>query len=149
MMGCKNAVLLFSLRARAGQLKSYCLKAQLSRLAQERRYATLTAARQAAPQLPGYQQTAITAFPLTPRALVANRCTQSIALTARKRPRSTPRAPTRRQQAESICADTLPRFKRRRRAASTTARRHLPFPRPQQRAHGKTGQWAPTSGQRD
>ena len=147
--GCKNAVcVLLCVRVRASS-RALCLKAQLSRLAQERRYATLTAARQAAPQLPGYQQTAITAFPLTPRALVANRCTQSIALTARKRPRSTPRAPTRRQQAESICADTLPRFKRRRRAASTTARRHLPFPRPQQRAHGKTGQWAPTSGQRD
>ena len=70
----------------------FALKAQLSRLAQERRHATLTAARQAAPQLPGYQQTAITAFPLTPRALVANRCTQSIAHCEKKAAQHAPRA---------------------------------------------------------
>ena len=150
MMGCKIAVLLFSLRARAGQLKSYLPEGTA--------------------QSPGPGTAVRHPHSCTPDAAGASRChlqrahrvsadaarrgsktgVQSIfALPARKSPRRTPRAPTRRQRAHGTFADALPRFRNSPCAASTTARRHAPLPRPQQRAHGKTERWAPTSGQRD
>ena len=76
----------------------FAQEAQLSRLAQERRDAGLTAARQALHSYQGYQEDALTAFPLTPAAERRKQVYRAFALTARKRPRRTPRAPTRRQR---------------------------------------------------
>ena len=84
-------------RVRASS-RAFCLKAQLSRLAQERRYAGLTAARQALHSYQGYQEDTLTAFPLTPAAVRRKQVYRASALTARKSPRRTPRAPTRRQR---------------------------------------------------
>ena len=70
----------------------------MSRLAQERRYAGLTAARQALHSYQGYQEDALTAFPLTPAAERRKQVYRAFALTARKRPHRTPRAPTRGQR---------------------------------------------------
>ena len=96
MMGCKNAVLFFSLRARAGQLKSFCLKAQR--------------------ESPGPGTAVRHPHSCAPDAAGASRCHLQRAhrvsadaarrgsktgvqstntLTARKSPRRTPRAPTR------------------------------------------------------
>ena len=70
----------------------------MSRLAQERRDAGLTAARQALHSYQGYQEDALTAFPLTPAAVRRKQVYRASALTARKSPRRTPRAPTRGQR---------------------------------------------------
>ena len=79
----------------------------MSRLAQERRDAGLTAARQALHSYQGYQEDALTAFPLTPVAVRRKQVYRASALSARKSPRRTPRAPTRRQRDHSACADAL------------------------------------------
>ena len=148
-MSCKNAVLLFSLRARAGRLNCFCLEGTA--------------------ESPGPGTAVRRPYGCSPDAAGASRChlqrahrvsadaarrgsktgVQSILLTARKGRAARPRAPTRRQRAHGTFADALPRFRNSPCAASTTARRHAPLPRPQQRAHGKTERWAPTSGQRD
>ena len=83
----------------------------MSRLAQERRDAGLTAARQALHSYQGYQEDTLTAFPLTPAAVRRKQVYRASALTARKRPRRTPRVLTRRQRVLGTCADALPRFR--------------------------------------
>ena len=109
--GCKNAVfVLLCVRVRASS-RAICLKAQLSRLAQERRYATLTAARQALQELRVTVCNALAAFPLTPAPYVGKQVCRALRLTARKTPRRTPRVPTRRQRILGTCTDALPRFR--------------------------------------
>ena len=73
-------------RVRASS-RAICLKAQLSRLAQERRYATLTAARQTLQELRVAICNARTAFPLTPLAVVAKQVCRALAALLREKRR--------------------------------------------------------------
>ena len=74
-------------RVRASS-RAICLKAQLSRLAQERRYATLTAARQTLQELRVAICNARTAFPLTPLAVVAKQVYRAFLLLLREKARA-------------------------------------------------------------
>ena len=88
------------------------LKAQLSRLGQERRYATLTAARQTLQELRVAICNARTAFPLTPLAVVAKQVYRAFLLCLREKARAA--RPARRGDVSAhrkSCADVLPRFR--------------------------------------
>ena len=126
MMGCKNAVfVLLCVRVRASS-RAFCLKAQLSRLAQERRYATLTAARQTLQELRVAICNARTAFPLTPLAVVAKQVCRALTLSLREKARAA--RPARRRD---VSATTAP--------VRTPCTLETP-------ARAPRTTWAPTSG---
>ena len=78
----------------------FAQEAQLSRLAQERRYATLTAARQTLQELRVAICNARTAFPLTPLAVVAKQVYRAFLLLLREKARAA-RPAHRRESARS------------------------------------------------
>ena len=86
-------------RVRAGSI-AFVSKAQLSRLAQERRYAGLTAARQTLQELRVAICNARTAFPLTPLAVVAKQVCRALTLSLREKARAA-RPAHRRESARS------------------------------------------------
>ena len=98
-------------RVRAGSI-AFVSKAQLSRLAQERRYAGLTAARQTLQELRVAICNARTAFPLTPLAVVAKQVYRAFLLLLREKARAARPAHRRDVSAHrKTCADALPRFR--------------------------------------
>ena len=97
-------------RVRAGSI-AFVSKAQLSRLAQERRYAGLTAARQTLQELRVAICSARTAFPLTPLAVVAKQVCRALTLSLREK--AAPHVPAHRRDVSAqhdTCADALPRL---------------------------------------
>ena len=101
------------MRVRASS-RAICLKAQLSRLAQERRYATLTAARQTLQELRVAICNARTAFPLTPAAARGKQVYRALVCSHEKKGRAARPAPRRDVSVyQDTCADVLPRFRHR------------------------------------